>query len=83
MLIGKLEAGNPDRHGLLCRAGCNDECVQITFHAMVKANVATTAIPGAAIGRIILYSDCKLVQPSIKAASSKDSGIALKYEISI
>ena len=41
-----------------------------SFHDIVNAKVAVTAIPGRAIGTTICRRLCSLVQPSISAASS-------------
>ncbi|MFR7391076.1 MAG: hypothetical protein ACLUTU_20625 [Blautia faecis] len=49
-----------------------------SFQDIVNAKVATTAIPGSAIGVMIYLKDFILVQPSISADPQAHNGMALK-----
>ena len=50
-----------------------------SLHPRIAEYVAVAAIPGVASGRITFLTDCSLLQPSIRAASSNVVGMLSKY----
>jgi hypothetical protein len=49
-----------------------------SFQAWIIDHVATAMMPGRAMGTITIQKACQRVQPSIRAASSRENGTCAK-----